>query len=166
MRVGNFDCAEGSESRDDDRAVYGLLHMAWYYIMPPDPRTGERAPLVPLGASARTLEDANVLNAFFKEHNEDDGEDFTEYGFLGTAPHDKAFTVAWPESVWEMLKRYVEAWIGVKGHARFSEFYQTVHKKLKSFEEIKDSKWNEMEKETKDAASKGAGEKGDVRQSD
>ncbi len=152
MRVGNFNCEKGHEGRDDDRAVYALLRMAWYYIGPPDPRTGERTPLMPLGMQPRTLEDANALNAFFKERDGEDGEDFTEYGFYGTAPVDEEFEVAWLESVWEMMKKYEEAYIGVKGHGRFSEFYQTVHAKLKSFEDIKDSKWKATLEERKDEA--------------
>lgn len=155
MKVGVLDCRPESAVRDEHRGYYGALHLAWYYINPPDPRTGERAPLVPLGMDPKTLENCNAINSFFKEY---EGEDVSpdNSGFNGVGPKSELIEVALQDSAFAMLKNYWVAWYGNRGHQLFSEFYQSVDKWLASFKDYKDSAWKELVKEREEQAKKKA----------
>ena len=146
MRVGVLDCRPESTTQEEHRGYYAAIHLAWYYLNPPDPRTGERSPLVPLGLDPRTLDNCNIINALFKEH---DGENISPdlSGFSGVGPKDGLIEVALQDSSFTMLKNYWEAWYANRGHQLFSEFYQSVDKWLASFKEYKDSEWGELVKQ-------------------
>ncbi len=148
MRVATLDCQPGSATRDEHRGYYAAIHLAWYYVNPPDPRTGDRSPLVSLGMDPRTLDNCNAINAFFKEH---DGEGVApeNSGFSGIAPKDGVIEVALHDSAYVMLKNYWEAWWRSLGHQLFSEFYQSVDGWFASFKEFKDSEWKELVRERK-----------------
>ena len=163
MKVGVLDCRPESTTQEEHRGYYAAIHLAWYYLNPPDPRTGERSPLVALGMDPKTLENCNAINAFFSEY--DGGTVAPERsGLSGVGPKDKLVELALQGTAFDMIKGYWGAWYGNRGHQLFSEFYQSVDKWLASFEEYKDSEWKELvkqrEQEEKDKAVAGLAQLG------
>ncbi|KKL88326.1 hypothetical protein LCGC14_1925800 [marine sediment metagenome] len=148
MRVTTLDYRPESTTRDEHQGYYAAIHAAWYYVLPPDPRTGERGPLVPLGMDPRALDNCNDINAFFKEHMVEDVAPKGS-GFSGVAPRDGVVELAFQDSAYIMLKGYWEAWYRSRGHQIFSEFYQSVDRWLASFKEFRDSEWKELVKQRK-----------------
>ncbi len=146
MKVGVLDCRPESATQEEHRGYYAAIHLAWFYLNPPDPRTGERSALIPLGADPKTLENCNAINAFFKDH---EGEQFSpeRSGFAGIGPKDQLVELALQDTAFDLLKGYWQAWYANRGHQLFSEFYQSVDKWFSSFTGYKDSEWKELVKQ-------------------